>query len=199
MSPERIARLVARWARLYTHGLPAAIAKRRIHEIRADVHYHIAHERAQGTADRQIALRIASRMIRGLAADAAWREHQAKLAASHPTTKQRNRRYRSALRVVLGVGLILSVPLVAMLFTDQVVWSLSDFVLAGALLATIGVMIELVINRTGNRLTAIVIAAVGVAAAVLGNADDAPGLVLLGILLILSAGAVGLRAVQARR
>ena len=44
--------------------------------------------------------------------------------------------YRSAVRVALGVALILSLPLVAMQFTDEVVWSLADFVLAGALLTT---------------------------------------------------------------
>ena len=40
--------------------------------------------------------------------------------------------YRSAVRVALGVALVLSLPLVAMLFTDDVVWSLADFVLAGS-------------------------------------------------------------------
>ena len=104
--------------------------------------------------------------------------------------------YRSAVRVALGVALILSLPLVAMLFTDEVVWSLADFVLAGVLLATIGVALELAMRRAGNLAAVLGIAAVGVAAGVLGEADDAPGLVLLGILLIASACALGVRAVQ---
>jgi hypothetical protein len=40
--------------------------------------------------------------------------------------------YGSALRISLGVALILAVPLVAMQFTDEVVWGLADFFLAGA-------------------------------------------------------------------
>ena len=107
--------------------------------------------------------------------------------------------YRSAARVALGVALVLSLPLVAMLFTDEVVWSLADFVLAGALLATIGVALELAMRRAGNRSAAIGIAALGVAAAVLGEADDAPGLVLLGLLLVGSACALGVRTAQRSR
>ena len=104
--------------------------------------------------------------------------------------------YRSAVRVGLGVALILSLPLVAMLFTDEVVWSLADFVLAGVLLATVGVALELAMRRAGNLAAALGIAVVGVAAGVLGEADDAPGLVLLGLLLIASACALGVRAAQ---
>ena len=73
MTPERMAELVARWVRFYTRNLPAPIAQRRIDEIDADLHDHIAHERAHGTKDRRIALSIAARMVRGLAADASWR------------------------------------------------------------------------------------------------------------------------------
>jgi peptidoglycan/LPS O-acetylase OafA/YrhL len=103
---------------------------------------------------------------------------------------------RSAVRVALGVVLVLSLPLVAMLITDDVVWSLADFVAAGVLLATIGVALELAVRRAGNLAAALGIAALGVAAAVLGETDDAPGLVLLGTLLILSACALGVRATQ---
>ena len=73
MTPERMAALVARWVRLYTRNLPPPIAERRIDEIDADLHDHVAHERAEGTDDRRIALSIAARMVRGLAADASWR------------------------------------------------------------------------------------------------------------------------------
>jgi hypothetical protein len=103
---------------------------------------------------------------------------------------------RSAVRVALGVALILSLPLVAMLFTDDVVWSLGDFIAAGVLLVTIGVALELAVRKAGNLAAALGSAAVGIAAAVLGEADDAPGLVLLGILLIASACALGVRTAQ---
>ncbi len=70
MTPERMAELVARWVRLYTRSLPPAIAERRIDEIDADLHDHVAHERDHGTGERRIALSIVARMLRGLAADA---------------------------------------------------------------------------------------------------------------------------------
>lgn len=106
--------------------------------------------------------------------------------------------HRSAARVALGVALVLSLPLVAMLITDEVVWSLSDFVVAGALLATIGVALELAVRKTGNLAVALGIAVLGIAAAVVGEADDAPGLVLIGMLLVVSAGALGVRTAQRR-
>jgi hypothetical protein len=203
MTPERMAELVARWVRLYTRDLPTPIAQRRVDEIAADLHDHIAHERANGISDRWIALGIASRMVRGLAADVAWRGRHAK-AAAHPSTleeamKTSKTLYRSALRVALGVAFLLSLPLVAMLISDDVVWSLADFVAAGVLLAAIGVVLELAVRRAGNLAAALGIAAVGVAAAMFGEADDAPGLVLLGILLIVSACALGVRTAQRSR
>lgn len=203
MTPERAAGLVARWVRLYTRDLPTPIAQRRVDEIGADLHDHIAHERANGISDRRIALGIASRMVRGLAADAVWRGRHAK-AAAHPSTleeamKTSKTLYRSAVRVALGVALILSLPLVAMLITDDVVWSLADFAVAGVLLAVIGVALELAVRKAGNLAAALGIAAVGVAAAMFGEADDAPGLVLLGILLIVSACALGVRTAQRSR
>ena len=97
------------------------------------------------------------------------------------------------------MAFILSLPLVGMLITDDVVWSLGDFVVAGVLLATIGIALELAVRKAGNLATALGIAAVGVAAALVGQADDAPGLVLLGILLVVSGCAVGVRTAQRSR
>jgi hypothetical protein len=200
MTPERMSKLVARWVRLYTRDLPTPVARRRIDEIEADLHDHIAHERANGISDRRIALSIFSRMVRGLPADTAWRGRQAKLAARpstlEETMKASKRFYRSAVRVALGVALILSVPLVAMQFTDEVVFSLADFVVVGAFLTALGVAVELAVRKTGSLAVAVGIAAVGVVAAVWGKGDDAPGLVLLGILLVVSACALGVRTVR---
>jgi hypothetical protein len=77
--------------------------------------------------------------------------------------------------------------------------SLADFVAAGVLLTTIGVALELAMRRAGNLAAALGIAALGIAAAALGEADDAPGLVLLGMLLILSACALGVTTTQRSR
>jgi hypothetical protein len=202
MTPERMAELVARWVRFYTRDLPTPIAERRVDEIDADLHDHIAYERANGISDRRIACGIASRMLRGLAADLAWRGGQAKQAQSstaEEAMKGRKTLYRSALRVALAVALILTLPLVAVLVTDDVAWSPADFVVAGSLLAVIGIAIELVVKKAGNLAAASAIAAVGLAAAIFGKADDAPGLVLLGILLTVSACGVGVRTAQHSR
>jgi len=187
MTPERMAGFVTRWVQYYTRRLPAPVAERRVEEIEADLHDHIAYERAAGTSDSQIARAVASRMIRGLAADLAWRTRQ--------TTSSKPFR-RSAVRIGLGVAIVLSLPLVAMQFSEDVVWSLADFVAAGVLLATVGVTLELAVGKAGNLVAAGAIAALGIAAAVLGEADDAPGLVLLGILLVAGACAVGVRRLQ---
>jgi hypothetical protein len=53
--------------------------------------------------------------------------------------------------------------------------------------------LELAAKKAGNLVTAAGIAALGVAAAILGNGDDAPGLVLLGVVLVAGAGAIGAR------
>jgi hypothetical protein len=197
MTPERMAGLVARWVRLYTRDLPAPIAQRRVDEIDADLHDHIAHERARGIGDRRIALGIASRMVRGVAADASWRGQ----ATSHPSTSKEATQMtkafkRSAIRVALVTACILLVPLVAMQITGEVDWGVADFVAAGVLLGGTGLLLELAVRKPGNVALRVAAAAIGVAAIVAGEADDAPGLMLFGGLLIVGTAALTLRAAQ---
>ncbi len=94
MTPERVARLVAWWVRWYTREVPAPVARRRTDEIDADLHDHIAHDRAQGLGDRRIALSILSRLVRGVDADASWRSRHAL------------ERHRTAYRLAAGVALL---------------------------------------------------------------------------------------------
>jgi hypothetical protein len=197
MTPERMAGLASRWVRFYTRDLPTPVARRRVAEIDADLHDHIAHERADGVGERRIAGGIASRMVRGLPADVAWRGRQAKLSTQEETMNNALR--RSVVRVALGVAIVTSLPLIAMQFSDEVVWSLGDFILLAILLTVIGVAIELAVRRAGGLGTAIGIAALGIAAALFGGADDAPGLVLLGLILIASACAIGVRTARPSR
>lgn len=49
--------------------------------------------------------------------------------------------------IVLTVALLLLIPLIAMQFTDEVNWTLSDFVVAGVLLLGTGFMCELVMRK----------------------------------------------------
>ncbi|HEX2053098.1 MAG TPA: hypothetical protein VHJ78_05140 [Actinomycetota bacterium] len=130
MTPERTAELVERWVRLYTRELPSAVAERRVDEMGADLHDHIAHERARGTGDVRIAFSILSRMARGLPADVSWRRRVGPLKG--------------------------------------------------------GVM-----KRFANILIPILGVIIGVPAMLYGNADDSPGLVLIGILLIAGTLAFG--------
>jgi hypothetical protein len=183
VTPERMAELVARWVRFYTRNLSPPIAQRRIEEIDADLHDHIAHERAHGTKERRIALSIAARMLRGLAADVSWRGSKTA--------------YRPAVRVALATALILLLPLVAMQFTDEVDWGVADFAFAGALLGGTGLLLhELAARKAGNIAYRAVATSIGVAAIVLGEADDAPGLVLFGGLLIVTTVALAVRTAQ---
>jgi hypothetical protein len=130
---QRATRLVTRWVRCYTRRLPGPLAERRIDEIDADLHDHIAHEHSRGTSDRRIALRVLSRMARGIPADATW---------------------RSQIRP-WGEDLMKSFAAV----------------LAGAL----------------------ALAFLGILAILYGSGDDSPGLVLIGVLLIVGAFAIGVR------
>ena len=178
MSPERMAGLVALWVRLYTRNLPPAAAERRSGEIEADLHDHIAHERASGTSERRIALSIAARMLRGMPADLSWRGTMSKVGV----------------RIAVVTGLILLVPLVLTLF-DQADWAVFDFVLAGVLLGGSGLLLHALVTAKSIVLRSLA-AAIGVAAIVLGEADDAPGLVGFGCLLIAGTVALAFRSAQ---
>ena len=101
--------------------------------------------------------------------------------------------YRPAVRIALGVALVLSLPLVAMQLTDEVVWTFGDFVVVGVLLAVTGIAVELALRRAGSLTAAAGIAALGDFSGLWGLAGDAPGLVLIGLLLVASACALGVR------
>ncbi len=49
-----------------------------------------------------------------------------------------------------AAGLLLLTPLIAMRFTNEVNWSASDFLIAGALLASVGGAFELAVRTTAN-------------------------------------------------
>ena len=181
MTPERMADLVARWVRFYTRNLPGPIAQRRADEIDADLHDHIAHERAHGTNDRRIALSILSRMVRGLAADASWRG-------------------RSTIGIVLAAASILLAPLVAMQITDEVVWGPADFALAGALLVATGLSYEVAARRAGDiayrvavgvaLAAALLLVWAGLAVGIVGETGDPADLMYGGVLAVGIIGAV---------
>ena len=52
--------------------------------------------------------------------------------------------------IVLSIVILLLIPLIAMQFTNQVNWTLFDFVVAGILLFGTGLMCELAIRKIYN-------------------------------------------------
>ncbi|MNG06948.1 hypothetical protein D3C84_902260 [compost metagenome] len=49
--------------------------------------------------------------------------------------------------IMITVALLLFIPLIAMQFTDEVNWTLFDFIVAGVLLLGTGMMCELIMRR----------------------------------------------------
>jgi len=59
--------------------------------------------------------------------------------------------------ILLSVGLVLLVPLIAMQFTDEVNWSVFDFVIMGGLLLGTGLLCELVLRKFKSLQSRIII------------------------------------------
>lgn len=194
MKPERASALVSGWVRVYTRELPPPVAERRVDEIRADLHDHIAFERARGTADPHISLGILSRMARGVAADVAWRHH------AQPVKGDVMRPLVGLLVAAIGVAilaLVLDSPaLVLVSVAAMGIVTLGTFALGVQTAQQRDILVPFVAMLAG----ALVCAALGVTAVIVGDRGDAPGLVLVGVALITSvvvgAFAIGLRTAQ---
>lgn len=99
-----------------------------------------------------------------------------------------------------AVALVLLLPLVAMQLTDEVAWSLADFVFAGALLIGTGLVLELAVMKTDNA-TYRFAAGVALAAALLlvwlslgvgiiGRDGDPANMMYIGVLAVGLIGAL---------
>ncbi|MCK9425913.1 MAG: hypothetical protein M0Q21_07750 [Ignavibacteriaceae bacterium] len=78
--------------------------------------------------------------------------------------------------IVLTVVLLLLIPLIAMQFTDEVNWTVLDFVVAAILLLGTGLMCELVIRKINNIKYRIAICVILLAALLLIWAELAVGI-----------------------
>jgi hypothetical protein len=67
------ARVVARWTRLYTAGLPAPVRDRRREEIGADAHGQLDEARSRHEQPAMTAAAMMSRLVRGAWHDLSWR------------------------------------------------------------------------------------------------------------------------------
>ncbi|MDT8411330.1 MAG: hypothetical protein RQ875_02615 [Vicingaceae bacterium] len=63
------------------------------------------------------------------------------------TQKTKNNQNKRLISIIVAVPILLMIPLVAMQFTEEVKWSLSDFIIMGILLLGTGLVCELVIRN----------------------------------------------------
>jgi hypothetical protein len=106
--------------------------------------------------------------------------------------------YKNIIRIVLVVATILMVPLVAMLFTDEVAWTLFDFVVAGALLLGTGLAYEFLTRKGGSiayraaaglaLAGALFLVWVNLAVGIIGTENNPANLMYVGVLAV---GAIG--------
>jgi hypothetical protein len=108
--------------------------------------------------------------------------------------------YRLVGRPVLATAVLLMLPLVAMRFTDQVVWTLSDFIVAGTLLIGTGLTYEFVARTAGNIAdraavglalgSALLLVWTNLAVGVIGTEHNAANLMYIGVLAVGIIGAL---------
>lgn len=182
MNPERVATAVRWWVRSYTRHLPAEAAERRLDELESDLHEHLAQERAAGRSDGAIAREIAARALRGVPDDVLWRRHE---LLQTPAPERRPMSRRAMGTIVAVVVIVLAFPAIGMITRTGVDWGVVDFVLAALLVGGAGVSSERLVRRPPGILGTSSLVAAGSTAMVLGEIDDAPGLVGLGMLLVL--------------
>ncbi len=97
-------------------------------------------------------------------------------------------------RIALTTAIILLLLLLAMQFTDEVVWKLTDFAIAGALLFGAGLTVELVARRKSNvayqvavgiaAATALLLVWMNLAVGLIGSEDNAANLMYGGVLAV---------------
>lgn len=78
--------------------------------------------------------------------------------------------------ILLTVAFILLIPFIAMQFTNEVNWTLFDFVVAGVLLLGTGLLCELVMRKVKNEVNRVAIIAIILAALFLIWAELAVGI-----------------------
>ncbi len=72
------------------------------------------------------------------------------------------------LTIIMSIAaLLLLVPLIAMQFSKEVNWALSDFVIAGVLLFGTGLLLEVIMRNVRNSLHRVLLLAVAIVALLL--------------------------------
>jgi len=106
--------------------------------------------------------------------------------------------HKNIVRIALATAFILLLPLLAMQISDEVVWDLADFAVAGALLLGTGLTYEMVARKMGSiayrvavgiaLVAALLLVWVNLAVGLIGNEDNPANLMYFGVL---SVGIIG--------
>ena len=107
---------------------------------------------------------------------------------------------KNIIRIALATAFILLLPLLAMQSSDEVVWDLADFAVAGALLFGTGLTYELVARKMGSiayrvavgiaLATAFILVWVNLAVGLIGSEDNPANLIYVGVLAVGIIGAI---------
>lgn len=66
-------------------------------------------------------------------------------------------KYKRLVIILVSSAFLLLIPLIAMQFTDEVNWTLLDFVVAGLLLFGFGLLIEFVLRKINKKYRLVII------------------------------------------
>lgn len=107
---------------------------------------------------------------------------------------------KNILRIALAVAFILLLPLLAMQFTGEVNWGITDFVVAGAVLFGAGLAYELVAGKVDviayraavgvAVATALLLVWVNLAVGIIGSEDNPANRLYIGVLAVLIIGSL---------
>lgn len=107
--------------------------------------------------------------------------------------------YQSIAGLALATAGLLLIPLIAMQFTEDVVWTLSDFIVAGSLLFGTGLIYKLITRTSGNLIyrvaigvalfTGLFLVWVNLAVGIIGSEDNPENLLYFGVILVGLVGA----------
>lgn len=106
---------------------------------------------------------------------------------------------QSLIRVLITAAAVLVFGLVVNYFEPGEGWSVFDFVLAQVLVAGAVLVYELGVKRPGTLTAAVLsagIAATGGAAVIVGQVDDAPGLIVIGMGLVVTGVVIAFRSMR---
>lgn len=94
----------------------------------------------------------------------------------------------------VGLAMLLALPLVAMQFTDEVQWTLSDFMVMGGMLGMVGVAFEMVVRVARSNAyvvaagmviaTAFLMTWINLAVGIIGGEGNPANLMFFGVLVV---------------